>query len=646
MRPWRAREVLGPCLVRYRRVRRIAITIGTAAGFLGAALAGGSYSPEAVGALDVLVWWAVLVGLFGAGWRKRALPRAAVLAVLGAVGLALLSVASLGWALDGGAAFEAANRALLYAGLLTLVALATAPDDVRPCLAGLAIGAVAIAAVALLSRFEPSFPGGDAQLAAELPSARGRLSYPIDYWNGLAACLALGVVLLAWFGSEARSRFASATATGALPLLAIAMYYTASRGGVVAASAGLLVLVAVGGSRPRLLLSTGLGLAGAAALIALARTGPELLRGATTPLAAKQGDQMLAACLGAALAVAVCRFALDARLAAVRVKPPLGKIAVGVAVVATIAAVIVANPGKRIDELTHQPSPPPAPNQLVATHLLSGSGSGRWQFWGNALDAFGGEPLYGLGAGGWASYWNELRPISSPARNAHSLYLETLAELGIAGFALLLVFLVSPFVVLRRRARTNGWSAVAPLFAILTTGLVSAGIDWTWQLPAAFGPVVLAAGLLVGPATLARTEVEQIRWPRLAARVGLYGLTLLALGAVWAGGTLFLSELAVSRSAAAAATGDQEAALRDANLAISLEGFASSGWVQRALVEEGEGRIDASRADLENAIARAPNDWRLYLIAARLAVKADDIPRAETDLSAARLLNPLAPLFQ
>ena len=48
------------------------------------------------------------------------------------------------------------------------------------------------------------------------------------------------------------------------------------------------------------------------------------------------------------------------------------------------------------------------------------------------------EPLLGTGAGSFEAHWLRERPISFPARDAHNLYLETLAELGLIGLALLL----------------------------------------------------------------------------------------------------------------------------------------------------------------------------------------------------------------
>ncbi len=58
----------------------------------------------------------------------------------------------------------------------------------------------------------------------------------------------------------------------------------------------------------------------------------------------------------------------------------------------------------------------------------------------------------GVGAGGWAVYWLRYRTISEFAQDAHSLPLQTLAELGVVGLALLAVFLAGVALAAARGA--------------------------------------------------------------------------------------------------------------------------------------------------------------------------------------------------
>jgi hypothetical protein len=129
----------------------------------------------------------------------------------------------------------------------------------------------------------------------------------------------------------------------------------------------------------------------------------------------------------------------------------------------------------------------PAPDEGDARRLLDLTGHGRTQLWGVARDAWLDAPALGQGAGTYArSFIAETGDLTGPA-NAHSLYLETLAELGLVGLALIIAFLVLGFIGHRR-------SALAA--SVLVAWGLHAAVDWTWQLPAATLPAVLAAGVL------------------------------------------------------------------------------------------------------------------------------------------------------
>ncbi len=108
--------------------------------------------------------------------------------------------------------------------------------------------------------------------------------------------------------------------------------------------------------------------------------------------------------------------------------------------------------------------------------------------------------------------------------NAHSLYLETLAELGVIGLAILLVALVPPlWVGLHRRAHP----LAAPVMAAYIAFLVHTGGDWTWQLPAV-GLAAVACGAAAIGLVADAGGVVLSRWARvtgivLAAAVAAVG---------------------------------------------------------------------------------------------------------------------------
>ena len=118
---------------------------------------------------------------------------------------------------------------------------------------------------------------------------------------------------------------------------------------------------------------------------------------------------------------------------------------------------------------------------------LASRGGERPAYWHVAWQEARAAPLAGQGAGTFHLSWLEHRPIDASVQDAHSLYLETLAELGVVGLALLLLALSPPLAVALRGARSPAATAGYVTF------LVHAGVDWDWELPA-----VTVAGLLCG----------------------------------------------------------------------------------------------------------------------------------------------------
>ncbi len=365
---------------------------------------------------------------------------------------------------------------------------------------------------------------------------------------------------------------------------------------------------------------------------------------------------MLAFSIGVVIVVALLRFSLDEPLEDIDVPPGLARaVGVGVVVVA-IAGVLLAGPSKRWQEFK-EVGPLETQSTYVAAHLSSGRGSGRYQFWGTALDAFEAHPLDGIGAGGYEAYWHQHGSLVMPVRDAHSLFIESLAELGVVGLLLILGFVGFAVVSGARRGPTFSREGVlGAALAILAAGILSAAIDWTWELPACFGLVVLAAALLTGPATL---EPEAMGPPpgaldggrepyprRRPRRVWLGVGTLLVAGAaIWAGGIVFLTETKLGDSVEAVSANDLPAAAQDARDARAIQPWAAAPRLQLALVEELAGRLRAANRDLGEAIERAPRDWQLWFVRARLEVKLGDVAAARRALARARKLNPRAPFL-
>ena len=138
-------------------------------------------------------------------------------------------------------------------------------------------------------------------------------------------------------------------------------------------------------------------------------------------------------------------------------------------------------------------APPGAHGTQTLNHLLGSSGSGRWQFWGAAVSEFRAHPLNGGGAGSWEAWWLQHGSLPVSTEFAHSLYLETMAELGIVG----LLLLGGAVLVARRRSGALGSGPrSAEIAAAAACGIAffaAAAYDWVWQLA---GIAVVGVGML------------------------------------------------------------------------------------------------------------------------------------------------------
>jgi hypothetical protein len=627
------------------------LVAAVAVGYVALAVPDGGFSTQLIAGVAVALWWAVILGLALGIVPRDSVPGAALVAGASLAGLGLMTALSLGWASDSGRAFVEAVRVVSYLGLFVAVVLASRRGAARSWLLGLAIGLVAVAALALGSRLEPFLPGGNAELAKFLPGAQGRLSYPIGYWNALAATLAVALSLLTWLGAQAYSRAGRAVAVASLPLVALALYLTSSRGGAAAAAAGIVAVVAFGPARPRLLGGLALGAAGAAPLILFASQQHNLVDGLATHQAASQGDQVLAALIGVVAVVGALRYLADDALGRLVVPRPVARGALIALAVVAVVGLIAADPAQRWDDFKDPGLARSSGESTAGSRFVAGTGSGRYQFWGTALDAFSAHPLHGIGAGQYETWWNQHGTIPRQVKDAHSLFFEMLGELGLPGLVLVLGFLGSGVVVAVRRRRTPGpGGEVGAAFGVLVAVTLAAAVDWMWEIPATFGPAVLAVALLTGPAIVpARSRLaarQEDRYPA-PSRYG-WGVATLLVGwaALWAAGVLFFTSVKLDASRAAVDRGDLAQAAQDAVDARTLEPWSSEPSLQLALVDELGGDLPAARTALDEAIARAPEDWRLQLVSARLYVESNDLARARQALAKARALNPREPILQ
>jgi O-antigen ligase len=135
----------------------------------------------------------------------------------------------------------------------------------------------------------------------------------------------------------------------------------------------------------------------------------------------------------------------------------------------------------------------------------------RLRYWDVAWADYVDHPLLGSGAGTFGDYWLSSGAGPGFTRTAHSLYVQSLAELGPVGLLLVLTVVAIPLVALMQRRDPLVAVAAAPYIAYV----FHTGIDWDWEMPA-----VTLAGIFCGAAMLVATRPGDTsrltRRPRLA----------------------------------------------------------------------------------------------------------------------------------
>jgi O-antigen ligase len=164
----------------------------------------------------------------------------------------------------------------------------------------------------------------------------------------------------------------------------------------------------------------------------------------------------------------------------------------------------------------------------------------RPYYWRAALEQYEEHAAVGSGAGTYQLHWPQHRPqdlsvLDTPdVLDAHSLYLETLAELGPAGLALLVGALAIPLVAAVSRRRDHLVALALPPYVAY---LVHAGVDWDWELPAVtLVGLACAAGALVagreGGRRVALSGPIRAGLLAVAVAVGAFALVRLFVGPV------------------------------------------------------------------------------------------------------------------
>jgi O-antigen ligase/polysaccharide polymerase Wzy-like membrane protein len=564
----------------------------------------GGYFPTDWGWSSLALLWVAAIALFV---RERAPLGRLELGMLAAFGGFIAWVAlSSAWSTSLERSVLEAQRGLVYLAGLLMVFLVARGRSIVELLGAVCGAATLISTYALVNLFFPEHFQPPAGLF-------NRLSEPLGYPNALALVAVIGALLAVAFAAHAASLRKRALSAACFVVFTLTIFFTFSRGAWASLALGLVAMVLLD-SRRFVLLRT------AAAIVPVASVGVWLGSRAdalTTP----GGRPSEAVHQGHLLALATVLLCAASALATVAVRLASRRISLGRrASVAAVTAALVVLLGGSAAAVGHFSSRPrfghadaaiagtrhPALTQ--ANTSLTLSLSGRVPLWRQAWHDWKSHWTLGSGAGTFEQDWLQHRRTSASVRDAHSLYLETLAELGPVGLALLLTALSLPLLA---AAKVRSHPFVPAAFAAYLAYLIHAGGEWDWEMPA-----VTLMGLFCGAGLVLAARPAELRLLPRRGRAAALAVTLALVSVAFVG---LIGNGALAASARAADAQGWRQSDSEARRAIRWLPWSSEAWRRLGLAQSEEGRLDAARSSLRKAIAKSPEEWRPWVGLMRLS---------------------------
>ncbi len=575
-----------------------------------------SWGWSALALLAVFCTWAIAAGETDAGGFDTAFLLALV-SLTAWVGLSIV------WSRDPAQSVLELERTLvLLGGCASFLALGRRASF-RSLTVALVLGIASVGVYSLGTRLAPDHFGNYD------PIAGYRLSAPVGYWNALGIFTVIGILLALGLATDrSGSLVARAIGAAAVITLPLVLYFTCCRGSWLALAVGLAITIAV--SRHRLQLTTEaafLALLSSASIVVASQSTPLTSKAASLEAAAHDGHRVgvLVAVLAVLGALSVHIMASLESRAGMR---PVWRRAHGAALVAIpvcAAVVVIASHGgpesvaKRGYDSFVSASPTTEPNDLNG-RLFSLNGNGRADLWRVAIAANHGHWLGGSGAGSFERNWDQSPTANALVRDAHSLYVETLSELGVLGLILLAIVLGTP---LAAAYGARGVALVPAAVGAYSAFILHNAIDWDWEVSG-----VALTGLLAGCLLL----VVRRRSPgrRIAVTVraaGVAGAGILAVFAVVAA----IGNGALARARTANEQHRYAVAASHARLARRW-----MPWSPAPLLALGEAQLESgdpweAAASFRRAISIDDRSWEAWLDLAastRGTVRRDAIARA------------------
>lgn len=553
---------------------------------------------------------------------------------------ALFTALSIVWSVQPDHSWQDSGRMLAYAGVFAAgVALAhVAPARWPAVLGGLALAAVIVCGYALLTKVFPGLVPSD---------TFARLNEPYGYWNAVGLSAAMGVICCVWLGARRDGHgLLRALAYPAVGLLLVTLALAYSRGALVALAIGLVLWLCIVPLRLRsaaLLIVAGL----AAAAVVGWDFSRHALSSEGVPISerAAAGHELGALLVGMLAVLTLAGIAIGFLTAR---RPPSSRTRAraGTLLIAGVVLVLLAFVGALahshrgftgtishdLHALTNPNAKPPpnTPGRLTAVASV------RARYWKEAIQVFQAHPLLGVGAEGFATAHLRYETQTLEVRHAHGFVVQTLADLGLVGLALVLALLLAWMVAAGRPTHpfNRRWTytpervgMLAMLCLVVTFG-VHSFVDWTWYVPGDACVALLCAGWLAGRGPLVDEGTRGLaplsgggyRRPALAALA-----LVAALLAVWSQWQPQRSEAASQQALALLADNPQDPsrALGPANAAVSHDPLSVEALIALSTVQQAAGKAGLARATLERAVRLQPTNPEAWLALGRDELTSD-----------------------
>ncbi|HEY7934132.1 MAG TPA: O-antigen ligase family protein [Solirubrobacteraceae bacterium] len=568
----------------------------------------GGYFPSAPAFVAIIFAQALLVRSLLAERPFEGLSRTLAIPLVALVLYAVFQLISASWAHATARVLDAYDRTLLYVLVFVLFgAIRYSRVRMSWLLRATFIGMSAVCLIGLISRVLPhTWPTSSSFFA-------DRLNYPLTYWNAEGMVAALAIILGFHLSADRDEHpVVRVIAAAALPGVASTLLLTFSRGSLGVTVIGLVAYCLL--TRVSTL-PTVVAAVAAPVAVALHAAWDATALATNTPTSAQAISQghhvarVVALCMLAAGLLRALLLLADRGIAGLGPvkRPPARRVRVGIWIAVGAAVLVVALALGSVGVIERNYNKFVGHNhegKVVQTRerLSDPTNNGRVPLWNAALDIYDTQTLRGTGAGTFQQFYPRYRTETGYVTDAHSLYLQSLSELGVVGGVLIVLIVGGILGGLARRIRGPNRAIYAALFAISLAWAIHQAFDWDWQMPAVTLPIFALGGL-----ALARP---------LDGRAGMRGLptgrAIVALGWLLVAVCPLLVSISYTRlqdAGQALSHGDCKTARHDALSSLSASAERPQTYALLGVCDLKEGFGPGAVKAMGKAVSYEPGSW-------------------------------------